>query len=78
MLFSFDFSGISDNIVYFMIGRYPKGTLGGLGLTIYLAVASCILSFFGGLVLGLMNISQRWYLKYPTKIFIHVIRGCLF
>ncbi|GAB4436060.1 MAG: amino acid ABC transporter permease [bacterium] len=71
----FDFSVILNNIVYFMIGRYPKGPLGGLGLTIYLAVISCLLSFIGGLILGLMNISHRWYLKYPSKIFVHFIRG---
>lgn len=75
MATSFDFSVISENIVYFMIGRYPKGPLGGLALTIYLAVISCILSFFGGLILGLMNISSRWYLKYPSKVLIHTIRG---
>lgn len=42
----FNFSVITDNIVYFLIGRYPKGPMGGLGLTIYLAVISCVLSFF--------------------------------
>lgn len=72
---AFEFSVIANNIVYFMIGRYPKGPLGGLGLTIYLAVVSCILSFFGGLILGLMNISNRWYLKYPSQLIIHLIRG---
>jgi len=72
---AFDFSVIANNIVYFMIGRYPQGPLGGLGLTIYLAVVSCVLSFFGGLILGLMNVSHRWYLKYPSKILIHLVRG---
>ncbi len=75
MSVAFDFTVISDNIVYFMIGRYPKGPLGGLALTLYLAVISCVLSFLGGLILGLMNISKRWYLKYPSKILIHFIRG---
>ncbi len=47
-----DFTVIADNFTYFMFGRFPNGPLGGLGLTIYLAVVSCILSFFGGLILG--------------------------
>ena len=47
-----NFQVIADNFTYFMIGRWPDGPLGGVDLTIYLAVASCGLSFFGGLFLG--------------------------
>jgi len=43
MTFLSNFQVISDNFVYFMVGRWPEGPLGGLGLTMYLAVASCIL-----------------------------------
>jgi len=43
-------SVITDNFTYFMIGRFPHGPLGGDGLTLYLAVVSAILSFFGGLI----------------------------
>ena len=44
-----NFQVIADNFTYFMIGRYPNGPLGGLGLTLYLAVVSCLLSVFGGI-----------------------------
>ena len=43
-----DFHVIWENLTYFFIGRYPHGPLGGVALTFYLAVVSCILSFFGG------------------------------
>ena len=46
----FNLSVIINNFIYFMIGRYPDGPLGGLALTIYLAIIACILSFFGGLL----------------------------
>ena len=52
-----DFSVVRDNLTYFLIGRYPKGPLGGVAFTLYLAVVSLALSFIGGLVLGLLSIS---------------------
>ncbi|MDD2365306.1 MAG: amino acid ABC transporter permease [Desulfuromonadaceae bacterium] len=70
-----DFSVISDNFTYFMIGRFPHGPLGGVGLTMYLAVVACILSFFGGLILGLLSISRFYFVRYPALAFINLVRG---
>ncbi len=70
-----NFSVISDNFTYFMIGRFPHGPLGGVGLTLYLAVVSCILSFFGGMILGLFSISRFPIIRYPALAFINVVRG---
>ncbi len=44
MIAGLDFTVIKDNLVYFFIGRYPGGPLGGVALTLYLAVASLVLS----------------------------------
>jgi len=71
----FNISVITDNFTYFMIGRYPNGPLGGVGLTLYLAVVSCILSFFGGLILGLFSISRHAAIRYPALAFINLVRG---
>ncbi len=71
----FNFSVISDNFTYFMIGRFPHGPLGGVGLTLYLAVASCILSFFGGMILGLLSISRFRAVRLPALAFINLVRG---
>ncbi len=70
-----NFKVISDNFTYFMIGRFPNGPLGGLGLTLYLAVVSCILSFLGGLMLGFLSLSKSPIIRWPTTIFINAIRG---
>ena len=70
-----NFQVIADNFTYFMIGRYPSGPLGGLGLTLYLAVASCILSVFGGLLLGLLSISKYRLIRLPVSMFINLVRG---
>lgn len=71
----FDFTVIWTNIVYFFVGRFPHGALGGIALTLYLAVISCILSFFGGLVLGLMSISHNRIIKYSSMAILNIIRG---
>ena len=70
-----NFQVIADNFTYFMIGRYPNGPLGGLGLTLYLAVVSCILSVFGGLILGLLSISKHAWVRWPAVLFINAVRG---
>lgn len=70
-----NFQVIADNFTYFMIGRYPKGPLGGLGLTLYLAVVSCVLSLFGGLILGLLSTSKHPLVRYPVMLFINAVRG---
>jgi polar amino acid transport system permease protein len=69
------FQVIADNFTYFMIGRFPHGPLGGVGLTIYLAVCSCILSFFGGLLLGLLSVSRTVWVRWPAMALINAIRG---
>ena len=71
----FSFSVIWDNITYFLIGRFPHGPLGGTALTLYLAVVSCVLSFFGGMVLGLLCISHNRTVKYSSLAVINIIRG---
>ena len=70
-----DFSVIGNNLTYFLIGRYPNGPIGGIALTLILALWSIVLSFFGGLALGLASISKRKWLSVPTSAVIQVIRG---
>jgi polar amino acid transport system permease protein len=70
-----DFSVVRDNLSYFFIGRYPKGQLGGVGLTLYLAVVSLALSFIGGLVLGLLSVSRTRLLRLGSMAVIQTIRG---
>lgn len=71
----FDFTVIWTNLTYFFIGRFPHGPLGGIALTLYLAVVACILSFVGGLVLGLMNLSPNRIVKYASLAVVNGLRG---
>jgi polar amino acid transport system permease protein len=71
----FDFTVIRNNLTYFFIGGYPQGSLGGVALTLYLAVTSCMLSFIGGLILGLLSISRNRVIRYATLAVINAVRG---
>ena len=71
----FDFSVVWTNITHFMIGRYPSGPIGGLMLTLYLALLGLIFSFVGGLVLGLLCVSRNRFIRYPTLAVVNAIRG---
>jgi polar amino acid transport system permease protein len=70
-----DFSVIKDNLTYFLIGRFPHGPLGGVALTLILAVVSLVLSLFGGLILGLCSVSRRRWVRWPSAVFINTVRG---
>ena len=66
---------VTENLRYFMIGSYPREPLGGLGLSIYLALVASILAFFLGCLLGLCRLSKQPLLRIPASIYIEVVRG---
>lgn len=70
-----DFGVIWTNLTYFMVGRYPGGPMGGVLLTLYLAVVSLIISFFGGMILGLMCVVRNPLIRYPTVAVVNLVRG---
>ena len=75
MVGGLDFSVVRDNLPYFFLGRYPRGPLGGVALTLYLAVVSLLLSFLGGLILGLLSVSRNRLIKWGSTTVIQTIRG---
>ncbi len=63
------------NFDYFLIGAYPKGPLGGLVMTVILAVGGIFGAFWLGLGVGLMRIAKKPSLRWPAMAFIEIIRG---
>ena len=66
---------IQEYWLYFLVGQYPKGPLGGLTLTLILATLGLILSLPLGLVFGLMRVSPNRWLRMPVTAFIYIVRG---
>jgi polar amino acid transport system permease protein len=55
------FAVISDNLLYFMVGSWPDGPIGGAALTVLLSLASALASAVLGLVLGIaLSQSKGW------------------
>ncbi|WP_456325859.1 amino acid ABC transporter permease [Desulfonauticus submarinus] len=64
-----------NNFGYFLVGAYPEGPLGGLAMSILLALGGIFGAFWLGLIIGLMRLSKRPWLKYPALVYIEIVRG---
>lgn len=61
--------------LYFLIGRYPEGPLGGLALTLALATLGLLLALPLGLLLGMGRISPWRAVRWPVTALVFVVRG---
>lgn len=61
--------------VYFLIGQFPDGPLGGLSLTIVLAVGGLLLAFPLGVALAIVRMSPWPILSWPVTGVVYVVRG---
>lgn len=61
--------------LYFLVGQYPEGPLGGLTLTVLLSLLALLLASPVGLLLGLARVSERGWLRWPVTVLIYVVRG---
>jgi len=61
--------------LFFLVGQYPDGPLGGLALTLVLAALGLLLALPMGLLLGLARLSPWRWLRWPVTAFVFVVRG---
>ena len=61
--------------VYFLVGQYPNGPLGGLVLTVVLAAAALVLALPLGVLLGLARVSPWRALRVPVTALVFTVRG---
>jgi polar amino acid transport system permease protein len=61
--------------LYFLVGQYPHGPLGGLALTVLLASLALVLALPLGLLLGLARVSPLRALRWPVTGLVYVVRG---
>ena len=61
--------------LYFLVGQYPDGPLGGLALTVLLSGAALLLAMPLGLVLGVARVSRRRAIRWPVGALVQVVRA---
>lgn len=61
--------------LYFLVGRYPQGPLGGLALTLVLASLGLLLALPLGLVFGMGRVSPWRWVRWPVTTLVFVVRG---
>ena len=61
--------------LYFLIGQYPDGPLGGLVLTLLLGAAALGLALPLGVVLGLARTSDHRVIRWPVTALVYIVRG---
>ncbi len=66
---------ISNYGLYFLIGQFPHGPLGGLALTMLLGSSALLLAFPLGVLLALARISRWRLLRWPATAAVYVVRG---
>src|SRR5258706_4186655 len=66
---------IQTHWLYFLVGQYPQGPLGGLALTILLAALALLLSLPVGLALGRARVSPYRIIRWPVTAVVFVVRG---
>lgn len=66
---------IENYWLYFLVGQYPQGPIGGLVLTLGLGVSALLLALPVGIVLGLARTSRRRVLSVPVGAFVYIVRG---
>ena len=61
--------------LYFLVGQYPHGPMGGLALTVILATLGLVLALPLGVLLGLARFSPNRWLRLPVTGWVWVVRG---
>lgn len=61
--------------LYFLVGQFPHGPLGGLALTLLLGLGALLLALPLGVVLGLARLSRRRLIRWPVTSVVYVVRG---
>lgn len=61
--------------LYFLVGQYPNGPLGGLALTLLLAAGALLLALPLGVLFGLARVSPWRSVRWPVTAVVFVVRG---
>ncbi len=61
--------------LYFLVGQYPEGPLGGLSLTVLLSFGALLLAMPLGLLLGVARVSGQRAIGWPVATLVQLVRA---
>jgi len=66
---------LQNNWLLFLVGQYPHGPIGGLVMTLFMALISLALCFPFAIGLALARLSPYRWLRLPATAIVHTVRG---
>ena len=66
---------LQDYGILLLVGQFPDGPIGGLALTLFLAISGLLCSFPIAILVGVARTSQIKVIYYPVSALVHAIRG---
>lgn len=66
---------LRDYGVQLLIGTFPNGPLGGLALTLVLAVTGLVCAFPLAVLVGIARTSSMRWIQWPAAAIVHTLRG---
>ena len=66
---------IEDNWLLFLIGQYPHGPIGGLAMTLFMAITALALCFPFAIAIALARLGPYRWLRAPATAIVHTVRG---
>ena len=66
---------LQDNWLLFLVGQYPHGPIGGLAMTLFMAVTALLLCFPFAIALALARLSPYRAQRLPATAIVHTVRG---
>jgi polar amino acid transport system permease protein len=66
---------LTDNAHFLLLGQYPSGPIGGLALTLILALLGLAFAIPLSLLLALCRVSPYRVLSVPSTVLVYIVRG---
>lgn len=66
---------LRDYGLLLLVGQFPDGPLGGLALTLCLAISGLVLSFPLAVLMGIARTSPVFAVRAPATVIVHAVRG---
>lgn len=69
------FDLLRDYGMFFLVGQYPNGPLGGIAMTVLVSVCALVLAFPLGILMGICQVSPCRFVRLPVSTLVYLLRA---